>query len=506
MKKLTLLIAICTVVARLSGFLRMLVLTRIVGVGPIAEAFNYSNNIPNQWFTIISSALIIGMIPAYTSIESKQGEAKAMDFLNNIRTITMVLCLVISGLFLLGADFLIPILTGYQGETLALTIQFSRIVCLGVFSVALVQLHTGYLNLKESFIVPALISLPANVILIVFFILGRNHVIWMAWGNLISMIVQAIIMVGYSKVKGFKRSWIFKPFDPAVRMMVRSSLPIVFVAIYGQIGDMMVVKLTTSVNGATIMLYTTLIIGLIQAVAITSITSLIFPKLARLVSLNQVQGVTRTMQSALSYILLLALPATLGIMLMGHEVSTLILGMVSEDHEAIALLGNLLQFQAIALLANGLIDLLSKLFYAHKRTTIPMILNCVNVTLTVSFGYLLFSLGQGLQGIVLASALASLVVSLIFILISQKEYHLLQGRVMIALLVKVSLALGLMALCVVVLKPIVFARLEFSLAAVVTVLAGALVYGITGYLLRIPEIKQLVNSVLYRLRIWTHAS
>ncbi|UPU39231.1 hypothetical protein MX850_12430 [Erysipelothrix sp. Poltava] len=167
MKKTTIIVMFIGVLSKVLGFIRDITLSSMFGMGAITDAFNASVAIPTVVLSVIGSALITGVIPMLTKI-SHEDKKRGDRFASNVLNIMIVFSLALSLFMFLVPEVVLKIVAGgFKGETLAYAVVFVRTLSLGVFSVAVMQLGTGYLNVKGNFVVPAMVTIPMNLIVIV---------------------------------------------------------------------------------------------------------------------------------------------------------------------------------------------------------------------------------------------------------------------------------------------------------------------------------------------------
>ena len=117
--KNTLALMIATMIAKLLGFGRELVLASSYGASMYSDAYLTAMNIPLAIFSIIGSALTTTFIPMYFEVSSDLGKEKALNYANNVFNIVMVICIVLA---ILGFIFIEPLVKvfamGFEGQTL----------------------------------------------------------------------------------------------------------------------------------------------------------------------------------------------------------------------------------------------------------------------------------------------------------------------------------------------------------------------------------------------------
>ena len=86
------------------------------------------------------------------------------------------MCIVLAMLGFIFTEQLVKVFAmGFEGQTLKIAIDFTRITIIGIVFTGLSYVMTAYLQIKNNFTVPGLISVPKNIIIIVSIILSVKY-------------------------------------------------------------------------------------------------------------------------------------------------------------------------------------------------------------------------------------------------------------------------------------------------------------------------------------------
>ncbi len=167
--KATIGLMIATIIAKVLGFGRELVLASAYGASMYSDAYLTAMNIPTVLFTIIGSTLGTVLIPMYFEVNCDLGEKKALNFINNVFNIVIVMCILLAILGFIFTEQIVKVFAmGFEGKTLKISIDFTRITIIGIVFTGLSYVMTAYLQIKNNFAVPGFISVPKNIIIIIF--------------------------------------------------------------------------------------------------------------------------------------------------------------------------------------------------------------------------------------------------------------------------------------------------------------------------------------------------
>ena len=167
---------VATIIAKILGFGRELVLAAGYGTSIYSDAYVTAMNIPQVIFAIIGSTLATVLIPMYMEVHSEEGEVVSLKFINNVFNLVILACIVLSVFGFVFTEQIVKMFAvGYEGEALTVAINFTRITILGIVFTGLSYVMTSYLQIKNDFVMPGLSSVPKNIIIIAATILSIKY-------------------------------------------------------------------------------------------------------------------------------------------------------------------------------------------------------------------------------------------------------------------------------------------------------------------------------------------
>ena len=206
MKKTAIILMIISVLSKITGLGRDLTLSYIYGASNISDAYLISMTIPGVIFGFIATGIAAGYIPMYSKILKNDGDSEANLFTNNLINILLVICTIVVAVGLIFTDQVVGIFaSGFKGETLALTVQFTKITLLAIYFTGIVSIFSGFLQIKDNYIIPALVGLPLNFFLILSVIVSPyTNVVILAVGYVVAIGSQLLLMIPYMKKNKYK--------------------------------------------------------------------------------------------------------------------------------------------------------------------------------------------------------------------------------------------------------------------------------------------------------------
>ena len=232
-----------TLLSRIFGFIRDVVIAWFFGAGLSSDAFFVAFRIPNLLRRLFAEgSLSIAFIPVFTDTLTNRGKDEAFEMARSaVRLLSVLLVVVaIAGIFL--SPLIIRIIApGFTDspEKLSVTIFLTRIMFPYIFFIGMVALSMGILNVLGHFAAPALAPVFLNISIIgsVFFISPHmdNPVTGLAIGVVIGGILQLSLQVPFLIKKGFYFWQKAKIFHPGLKKIGLLMFPTIFGAAVYQI-------------------------------------------------------------------------------------------------------------------------------------------------------------------------------------------------------------------------------------------------------------------------------
>src|SRR5216683_8297400 len=221
-----------TLLSRLTGFARDIMLAAILGAGPVADAFFVAFRLPNHFRAIFAEgAFNAAFVPSYARIREQGGAQRAGLFADRIFTLLVASQVVLLAAALLFTPTVIGLLApGFarDPERFALATDLTRITFPYLLMITLVTLWGGILNALQRFAAAAAastllnLSMMMTLALVVFFPSAGYAA---AWGVLISGILQALLVGGDTWRAGAMTVFCWPKLDADVRQFFRALGP-----------------------------------------------------------------------------------------------------------------------------------------------------------------------------------------------------------------------------------------------------------------------------------------
>lgn len=219
MKKIALLLMIITILSKVLGVARDITLSYFYGASSITDAYLISITIPSVIFGFIGIGIATGYIPMYSQIEKLEGSKEGNRYTNNLVNILLLICTVLFVFCLIFTVLLVKLFaSGFEGETLALAVRFTRVSLVGMYFTGLISVFNGLLQLKGNYAIPALVGFPMNFFTILAIIISsKGNVILLAIGSVIATASQLLLVLPFAYKKGYKYKPVFDIKDKHIK-------------------------------------------------------------------------------------------------------------------------------------------------------------------------------------------------------------------------------------------------------------------------------------------------
>ncbi len=520
--------------AKLISLLQTLIIAQAFGVGRDLDAYVAANRIPELIVILISGgALSHAFIPVFSGFLATGDDESAWRLSSNLINMIFALALVISLIVFVLSPWLVAnaVAPGFDESTAQITVDMMRILLLSTIIFAVSGIFSGILNSYQHFLLPALapIMFDIGILFGVIFLLPRFGVHGIAYGAVLGSALHLGIQV--PGLFRYKMRWRldFGWRNPHLWRVIRLMLP--------RIGGLGVFSLNflvmnniasrLGVGSVSALDWGWRLMQIPQTLIGTAMGIVIFPTLAALSEVEDLEGKRGAMSGALRFILISSTPAAIGLIVLGRPLISL-LERGAFDASASALVYSALTMFTLGLIVHSALEVIARSFYADKDTLTPLfaalggaLINFVLAWLlsdveTVAANSLLNNIARSLPSLALAPAVGRVsglalanslgvmfeVVSLLIIL--RRRWRGI-GESALANCVIKTLAASLIMAAVIVAADALWASLvpQRGLAFTIARLAleaslGVAVFLIAALLLRMQELSELWRMVFHR--------
>lgn len=405
-----------TVLSRISGFVRDILIASIMGAGPVADAFLVAFRLPNFFRRLFAEgAFNAAFVPSFSRVLNKEGKIQAKIYAGQILTILTLTLL----LLVLVVEIAIPwlmfiIAPGFRAtpERLELAVYFTRITFPYIFCISLVALMTAILNCFSRFTAGAAIPILLNLVMII--AIG-GLVQWfetpghaLAWAIAFTGLLQLGAAIFAVKRIGFGLRFRKPELSEPVRRMLRLMLPASLAAGVIQINMLIGITFLSFLPSGAVsyFFYADRLNQLPLSLVAVAVSTALLPNLSQKLELNQTHSALSVQNRSLEFSFFLILPATLALLILSEPIITVLFQRGAFGRTDVEETAKILSVFALGLPAYVMVKILSTSFFARHDTRTPLHAAFIAVIANIVLNMLLLGSLKHI-GIALATSIAS---------------------------------------------------------------------------------------------------
>ena len=388
-----------TIISRILGYLRDILIAIFLGTGFLADAFFVAFRIPNTFRRLFAEGTFnAAFVPSYTK-EMIKGKSKSIKFAGEIFNILFLGLLFLILLIEIFMPLFVSIIApGFveDDKKIQLAINLTRITFPFLMFVSLSSFFSAILNSHNKFAAASSAPIILNLILIgiLFFgnSLGDDLIYYLSYGVSIGGLLQLIFLYKFSK-KYYSIIFKFKfKINKNIKIFFRKLLPSIFSSGVTQI-NILVGTIIASFQASAVsyLYYADRIYQINLAIAGIAIGVVVLPKLSQYVHLNKKNKILLIQNKALELSMFLSLPATVALIVGSDEIISALFGYGSFDQESVRNSAKALYYFSLGLPAFSLIKVFSSFFFANQNTKTPFYISLISVILNIAISVYYFS-------------------------------------------------------------------------------------------------------------------
>jgi putative peptidoglycan lipid II flippase len=371
-----------TLVSRLLGFVRDIMIAALLGAGPLADAFFVAFKLPNFLRRLFAEgAFNAGFVPMFARTLEGDGRPAAQAFAEQAQAVQLAVLAPLVLLTIIAMPWVIAVMApGFEPGSLRYegAVEFSRITFVYILFIALVALYGGVLNSLGRFAAAAAAPILLNLCLIGALILSA---LWfdapgyaLAWGVAAAGLVQFLWLWLALRREGMMPALRRPRLSPQIKRLFALILPGAIGAGVAQINLFIDVVLASLLpTGAVSYLYfadrvNQLPLGVIGVAVGTAL----LPLMARQLRAGQVDHAMHSQNRALELALLLTVPAAVALVVLSSPIVSVLFERGAFGSEASRATAGALAAYALGLPAYVLIKVLTPGFFAREDTRTPV--------------------------------------------------------------------------------------------------------------------------------------
>ena len=492
-----------TIISRLLGYLRDVLIAIFLGTGFIADAFFVAFRIPNTFRRLFAEGTFnAAFVPSYTS-ELVRSKTKSNMFANEIFNLLFCgLLFLVLLIEIFMPAFVSLIAPGFveDSEKIELAIDLTRITFPFLIFVSLSSFFAAILNSHNKFAAASAAPIILNLVLIGILFFGKylndNLIYYLSYGVSIAGFLQLVFL--YRFVKKFyliKFNFKFK-LTQKVKFFFRKLLPSIFSSGVTQINILIgTIIASFQASAVSYLYYADRIYQINLAIAGIAIGVVILPQLSKHIYSKKKNKILEIQNKALELSMFLSLPASVALFIGSEEIISALFGYGSFKEVAVSNSAKALYYFGLGLPAFALIKVFSTFFFANNDTKTPFYISLVSVILNICISLYYFK-SVGFVIIPIATTISSWFNSLVlFIYLKYRDLFMFNEKFFLKFfkIVLASIMMGLFFNYVILIfeNKLAYSYDFKSFYLILSVLLGLIFYLLVSFFIKAFNYKDL---------------
>ena len=403
-----------TLVSRVAGFAREMLMSRIMGASVAADAFFVAFRLPNTFRRLFGEgAFSAGFVPLFSQrLHGEGGEAAAKEFSEQVLAVFLPTLVLFTLVFEIIMPLFVAAISGYQGEKLALATWLTRITFPYLVLISLVSLFSGVLNSLARFtaaaFAPALLNLAMLFALIFVRVGGEVTATALAIAVTLGGFIQIALLWASARKAGISLKLRRPRYTPGVKQFVRVVIPATLGAGVYQISAFIDTFFLTRIGTGSMSYFNyadrlnQLPLGVIGAALGTAI----LPQVSRHVGAGDPDKAAKVQGQAAELAMFLCLPAALALSVSAYPLVLALFQGGKFDANDAAITATTLGIIVLGLPAYVLVKVLTPGFYSRQDTATPVKTAIIVLVANVVLNFVLIP-PFGIAGLAAAIAICS---------------------------------------------------------------------------------------------------
>lgn len=447
--KSTFVVGFCTLISRITGFIRDIFFAKYLGTGMLSDVFLTSFKLPNFFRNIFAEgAFNAAFVPIFSSQLVKNNKNEIVNFSRNIFSLLIYsLLIIILVIEIFMSQVVNVVASGFSGnyEKFNLTVILSRIMFPYLIFISLVSFMSGILNSYGKFAIVSVHPIILNVVFMIFSVLStythKNIAFILSFSVLIGGFLQFAWLLFFTVKNGITLYPIYPKIDENTKNFLKNFLSGLIgsgiVQINMLIGSIMASKISSAVS---YLYYSERLVQLPISLIGTALSTTIMPLLSKKIEAKN-KDVNDILENSILFALFLGLPCAIGLNLLSYPIISVLFKRGKFTQLASQNVSNCLKFYSLAIPGFIISKILQTIFYSNKDTKTPMIASFISLITNIIFN-LIFIHYFNFIGIIVSTVISTyvnLVILLYLLLKSDKLKFTTKFYVVFAKIIYISI-------------------------------------------------------------------
>ena len=380
-----------TLLSRLVGYIRDVMIASRLGAGMLSDAFFVSFRLPNIFRSLFAEgAFNAAFVPMFAKIKDKEAAREFAERVFAVLLVALLAFTLLAQIFMPGLVWLLA--SGFEGEKFQLSVMLTRITFPYLILISLVSLLGGVLNSVDKFGAVAFTPVLMNFSMIIAVLLLDGYFPNAAYAFSIGVMVSGVVQFGYlyseCRKAGYKLNLKRPHFTPEIKKLLKNMFPVMLGAGVLQINVLVNTQIASYVSDGAVsyLYYADRISQLPLAIIGTAIGTAMLPMLSRLFRENEVQKANETQNSAFEIAWFFSVPAAFGVLAIAGPIVSVLFERDNFSHADSIAVTRALWAYSLGIPAFVLMKIFTPGFYStdDTKTPVKIAVACIVANLAIS--------------------------------------------------------------------------------------------------------------------------
>jgi putative peptidoglycan lipid II flippase len=401
--------AIASLVSRVTGFARQIMLVGVIGIGAVNDSYTVSNNLPNIVYELLLGGVLASVVIPVLVRAQHEDDDNGDAFAQRLLTVACVVLLIGTVVAVACA----PLLTrlyfsgsstgGSTSDNPALTTAFSYLILPEILFYGVFGLLSGILNARHVFKPAAWAPVLNNVVMFGTLALyavvpgeisldpvrmGNAKVLVLGVGTTLGVVLQAAVLIPPLRRIGFRFRWRWG-WDHRLSTFGRLSGWLIAYTLVSQVAYVVLTKVATGAETGSMTIYSNswLLLQVPYGVLGVSLLTAIMPRLSQSAAEGDIPGVIDNLSTGSRLSAVMLIPLCGLITVLGPQIGVALFSIRSSESGNAVELGLSLTTSAFGLVFYAITMLQLRVFYAMNDARTPTVINGLMVLVKLVLFY-----------------------------------------------------------------------------------------------------------------------
>ncbi len=440
------------IVSRLTGFFREMLIPNKLGFKEVGNAYTIAFLVPDLMYSLLVggaiAAALIPILSGYIAKDKEEDGWKAVSTFINLSTIVMVFACIFGMIY---TPQLVKIVAAGFGHDrileFELTVKLTRILFPSVAFLMLAGQCNGILNSYHRFAAaaygPSIYNIGSALSIL---FLSNWGVSYVAYGVLASSMIYFLFQLAFAikNLKYYKFELFLR--HPAFKQLISLAIPSLIASSIIQINVIVSQSFTTylDVGSSAMFRAADRIWQMPLGIFAQGIGIAMLPSLAGKFANGQIDEYKSMLSRGLKTVLLLSIPSAIGIVVLSQPIIRTVIKFSNKvDENSVKIVSGVLMFFSIALIAQSIVAIMNRAFYAFNDTRTPLFIGTITLVANYIFNKIfLENTNLSVSGMALSYSIAALInATLLLSFMNKKADGMYLGKLLVFMMKTICAAL-----------------------------------------------------------------